>query len=148
MHARKGPDSFGARGELREAGLTSVVIGAFFDVYNELGYGFLESVYRSALAMELVSRGLQVRRECPVVVEYKGAEVGHFRLDLLVENRLAVELKATELLHPTGKRQLRNYLRASTIEVGLLLHFGPEPRFHRIVTPSLTVPVPDTHTAP
>ena len=115
--------------------VSDVVLSAFYEVYNTLGYGFLEAVYRGALAHELRGRGREVLTEFPVPVLFKGVVVGQYRLDLLVEKRIAVEVKSTELLHPTAKRQLINYLRASTIDIGLLLHFGPEPRFARVVSP-------------
>ena len=124
-----------AAGFLPAGQVTGAVIGAFFDVYNALGFGFLESVYRRSLAEELRSRGLEVREEAPVAVRYRELEVGHFRLDLLVERSVACELKATMLLGPADKRQLINYLRATDLAVGLLLHFGPAPRFHRITPP-------------
>jgi GxxExxY protein len=94
-------------------------------------------VYRNALALELRERGLAVLVETPIEVFYKGIQVGFYRMDLLVDHRVAVEVKATEMLAPTAKRQLLNYLRAATLDVGLLLHFGPEPRFHRLVSPRL-----------
>jgi GxxExxY protein len=124
---RKGPD----RVPLLEREVTGEIIGAFYACYNELGYGFLESVYRRALATECRLRGLHVAEERPIEVVYKGVSVGVFRSDLVVENRVIVEIKSTSTLHPTDKRQLLNYLRATRLEVGLLLHFGPEPKFHR-----------------
>jgi GxxExxY protein len=112
---------------LFEEALTRRIIGAFYDVYNALGYGFLESVYANALAVEIVSRGLHVVREASAEVRYKGEVVGMFRADLLVESRVVVELKASPKLHPAHPAQLLNYLRATDLEVGLLLHFGPRP---------------------
>ena len=117
--------------------LTREIIGAFYACYTALGFGFLESVYRKSLAAELRHRGLQVVEELPLEVYYRGVLAGRFRLDLVVERRVAVELKSTVLLGPTDKRQLINYLRASDLRVGLLLHFGPEPAFHRLVSPLL-----------
>lgn len=113
------------------------VIGAFYETYNVLGFGFLESVYSAALARELRTRGMRVQQECPIQVIYKGERVGTFRIDLLVEDRIIVELKASAVLGPTDKRQLLNYLRATTIDVGLLLHYGPDPKFHRLVSPRI-----------
>jgi GxxExxY protein len=121
------------RNGLIERQLTGQIIGAFFDCYNELGYGFLESVYRRALSTELRARGLQAQEEAPVEVSYKGVVVGSFKLDLLVEDRVIVEAKASSALGVADKRQLINYLRATNLEVGLLLHFGPEPRFERCI---------------
>jgi len=125
---RKGPD------RLLEGQITSSILGAFYASYNELGFGFLESVYRRALATELRARSLQIEEEAPVEVLYKGVVVGCFRIDLLVERRVVVEIKASSQLLPTDRRQLLNYLRATRCEVGLLLHFGPEPDFLRIVS--------------
>jgi GxxExxY protein len=118
---------------LFEDALTRRIIGAFYDVYNALGYGFLESVYANALAIDIVSRGLRVVREASAEVRYKGEVVGTFRADLLVESRVVVELKASPKLHPAYGTQLLNYLRATDLEVGLLLHFGPRPTIQRFV---------------
>jgi GxxExxY protein len=102
-------------------------------VYNALGYGFLESVYANALAVEVASHGLHVVREATADVSYKGAVVGTFSADLLVESRVVVELIASPKLHPAHSAQLLNYLRATDLEVGLLLHFGPRPAIRRFV---------------
>ena len=118
---------------LADAALTRVVIGAFYDVYNALGHGFLESVYATAMVRELRRRGLTVEREVHVVVRYKGEPVGHFRADVLVESRLVVELKASASTVPADRRQLLNYLRATNLEVGLLLSFGHRPTFCRVI---------------
>jgi GxxExxY protein len=133
--SRKLPDNEQTSLELVERHLTGKVIECFFVVYNTLGFGMLESVYRHALAVELSRQGVHSRQEVPVEVVYQGVAVGFFRLDLLVQGKVAVELKATESLSPFAKRQLLNYLRASHLDVGLLLHFGPEPTFHRLVSP-------------
>jgi GxxExxY protein len=113
--------------------LTRSVIGAFYEVYNVLGFGLLEQLYAAALERELRARGHRVAREVAVRVVYKGEVIGTQRLDMLVDGRLVVETKSTRVLHPIGARQLRNYLHATRLEVGLLLHFGPEPRFYRVV---------------
>jgi GxxExxY protein len=118
---------------LFEEALTHRIIGAFYDVYNALGYGFLESVYTTALKREIEDRGLQVVREAGAEVHYKGAVVGLFRADLLVESRVVVELKACRRLEPAHPAQVMNYLRATDLEVGLLLHFGPRPAFQRFI---------------
>ena len=118
--------------ELVDERLTHSVIGGFFAVYNELGYGFLESVYAAALEQELVGRGHRVAREVPVSVYFKGLEVARQRLDCVVDERLIVECKSTLDLKKTALRQVYNYLRATNLEVGLLLHFGPEPQFFRV----------------
>ena len=124
-------------GYLIDEEITRQIIGAFFECYNKLGYGFLESVYRRAMVHELRSRGLIVVEEHPVEVRYKGECVGSFRLDLLVESRVVVEAKATAALSLIDKRQVINYLRATGLELGLLLHFGPEPRFQRCLNAEL-----------
>src|SRR5258705_10512639 len=114
---RKGPD----RLHLLDRELTGAIIGAFYECYNVLRYGVLESVYRRALATELRLRGMNAREEGSIEVTFKGVIVGTYRFDLLVENRVLVEAKARESLGPTDKRQLLNYLRATGPEVGLLL---------------------------
>jgi GxxExxY protein len=124
---RKGPDL------LLEGELTGEIIGAFYECYNQLGYGFLESVYRRALAVELRARGHRCAEEGQIEVAYKGVIVGTYRFDMLVDDRVIVEAKAGEILGPTDKQQLLNYLRATNIEIGLLLHFGPDPRFLRCI---------------
>ena len=118
---------------LFEEALTERIIGAFYDVYNALGYGFLESVYKSALQREMVDRGLHVVREAGAEVRYKGDVVGLFKADLLVESRVVVELKACRRLDSAHPAQVINYLRATDLEVGLLLHFGPRPAIQRFI---------------
>ena len=116
---------------MKEEYLTRHIISAFFRVYNTLGYGFLEKVYERALAIELRDRGLRVACQKPVKVFYQGQLVGDYVADLVVEDSVIVELKATETLHPAHEAQLVNYLRATEIEVGLLLNFGSKPQFSR-----------------
>lgn len=117
--------------------ITSEIAGAFYRVYNELGRGFVEIVYRRALAMELAERGLKVRTEAPLVVRFRGVVVGAFRADLLVEGAVIVEVKACRALTPEHAPQVLNYLRASGLEVGLLVNFGPTPTLRRFAfTPS------------
>ena len=112
--------------------ITHSVIGAFFEVYNTLGFGFLEGLYVKALERELLARGHQVAREFAVRVSYKGHELGHQRLDMVVDDRLIIETKSTDRLHPQALRQLYNYLKATNLEVGLLLHFSPSgAKFYR-----------------
>jgi GxxExxY protein len=119
------------RTHLLERELTGQIISAFFECYNVLRHGFLESVYRRALAVELRSRGHECIEEGLIEVRYKGVAVGAYRYDLLVDGRVIVEAKAGQAIGPTDRHQLLNYLRATRIEVGLLFHFGPEPRFLR-----------------
>ena len=119
--------------ELIEERLTGSVIGGFFEVYNRLGFGHLECLYTAALERELIARGHTVARELAVRVYYKGEEIGCQRLDMVVDDVLVVEVKSTTRLNEIASRQLYNYLRVTNLEVGLLLHFGPDPRFYRIV---------------
>jgi GxxExxY protein len=113
--------------------LTHLVIGTFFEVHKELGYGFLESVYRRALVLALVDRGLWVEAEAPIPVLFRERPVGDYRADLLVERRLIVEVKAGESLAPSHRAQLLNYLRATAVEVGLLVNFGAKLSFERFL---------------
>ena len=117
--------------DLAEERLTGSIIGAFFEVYNTLGYGFLESLYVKALERELRRRGHDVKREFAIYVSYKGELLGVQRLDMVVDDKVVVETKATLELQKDVRRQVLNYLRATNLEIGLLLHFGPEPRFYR-----------------
>ena len=119
--------------KLLEQPLTHSVIGAFFEVYNTLGFGFVEAVYVRAMEQELRARGHGIERERRVPVWYKGTKLSDQRLDMLVDGRVVVEAKATYELHLGASQQLYNYLRATRLEVGLLLHFGPAAKFHRIV---------------
>jgi GxxExxY protein len=120
-------------GNLIEEALSRSVIGAFFEVYNTLGYGFLEHIYVLALERELRARGHDVAREVGVRIFYKGEELAYQRLDMVIDGKIVVETKATTKLHAGATRQVYNYLKATNIEVGLLLHFGREANFHRIV---------------
>lgn len=119
--------------ELIEERLTHSAIGAFFEVYNTLGFGFLENVYVMALERELMARGHQVHRELWIPVLYKGEELCKQRIDMVVDDKLVIETKSASDLHKAATRQLLNYLRATKLPVGLLFHFGPEPKFHRLV---------------
>jgi GxxExxY protein len=120
-------------GKLIHEPLTRSVIGAFFDVYRELGFGFLEHVYTASLSRELYNRGHEVRREVSVPIFFKGHQVARQRLDMVVDGKLVIEAKSTELLPPAAVRQLTSYLCGTNLEVGLLLHFGHQPRFVRVV---------------
>jgi GxxExxY protein len=122
-----------ARGDLIHERLTHSVIGAFFEVYNTLDFGLLEQLYRNALAIELRERGHVVDREVSVRVDYKGAEIGCQRLDMIVDRILVVEVKSTTELHSSARRQLQSYLCATRLDLGLLLHFGPKARFYRLI---------------
>jgi len=113
--------------------LTEKIIGAFFQVYNQLGYGFSEKIYENALALTLRKAGLKVDRQKPISVFYGGAVVGEYVMDLLVNDVVLLELKACEHLLAEHEAQLLNYLKATEIEVGLVLNFGPKPKFVRKV---------------
>jgi len=113
--------------------LTRSVINAFFEVYNTLGFGFLEHVYALAMERELEDRGHVVSRECPVRVIYKGQTLTMQRIDMIVDDKLVIEIKSAYDLHSAAIRQLQSYLRGTALEVGLLLHFGPKAKFYRQV---------------
>lgn len=113
--------------------LTDQVLCAFFNVYNTLGHGFLEKVYENALAIELQKLELSVGQQERVQVYYEGVPVGDYIADMTVEDAVVLELKASEVLKNDHVAQLRNYLKATDKEVGLLLNFGKTPEFKRIV---------------
>lgn len=121
---------------------TDLIIGSFFHVYNTLRFGFLEAVYANALAVELRERGLTVEREVPIDVYYRGVVVGSYRVDLLVDGRIVVEVKACKSLDPSARFQTLNYLRAMDRPVGLLLHFGPRPSVQRVALDTRRVVTP------
>lgn len=110
---------------------TEKIIQAYYNVYNELGYGFLERVYENAMVVELEEMGLNVVKQHPIKVYYKKRLVGDYFTDIFVENKVIIELKATTQLHPEHEVQLRNYLKATDIEVGLLFNFGKKTEFKR-----------------
>lgn len=112
--------------------LTGWIIGVFYQVYNELGHGFLESVYERAMALALAQAGLSVERQWPIAVRFRGHVVGDFAADLLVNRAVLLELKARRTTEPVHEAQLLNYLRATDVEVGLLLNFGPKPQVKRL----------------
>lgn len=113
--------------------LTARVIGAFFDVYRELGHGFLEAVYLRAMAVALRDAGLDVATEVQLPVRYRGVVVGDYRADLVVASALLIELKAVDRLVPSHRAQVINYLKATRIERALLMNCGPRPSFERII---------------
>jgi GxxExxY protein len=127
-----------ALADLMENDLTGSIIGAFYEVYNTLGFGFLEHLYIKALERELLARGHLVEREVGVRVMYKGEVLGTQRLDMVVDSRVTVEVKSTYELHRAATRQVYSYLRATNLDIGLLLHFGPEPRVHRTICSTRT----------
>jgi len=115
--------------------LAHETIGAAFRVHSVLGYGFLESVYRRALVTELGRRGLSAKQEQLFEVDYEGVTVGIYSADLVVESTVIVEVKAGLYLDPAAMPQALNYLRASGLSVGLILHFGLRADVKRVVTP-------------
>ena len=112
---------------------TREILAAFYTVYNELGYGFLESVHKNALSVELEIRNVAVQREVPIEIVYMGKHVGQFRIDMLVDNKVLVEVKSGSAITDADTRQRFNYLRASKNRVGLLLQFGPNPAQKRFI---------------
>lgn len=113
--------------------LTSRVIRTFHDVHDVLGPGFVASVYRRSLAHELTKRGFRVATGVPAEVRYDGRVVGVFRVHIVVESTLAVELSAAQRLGAADERRLLNHLKAADLDIGLLLHFGARPAFRRVV---------------
>jgi GxxExxY protein len=113
--------------------ITQKIIGVFYEVYNELGHGFLESVYEKSLEVALNSMNLKVCRQIEIPVRFRGHKVGDFSADMLVEDCVLLELKAARSLDSSHTAQLLNYLRATDIEVGLLLNFGLKPEFKRLL---------------
>lgn len=112
--------------------ITDTIIKCFYKVYNELGFGFLEKVYENALLFELRSLGLKAEKQIPVQVYYLGINVGNYFADIIVNDKVIIEIKAGENgLVEEHELQLINYLRATDIEVGLLLSFGKKPVFKR-----------------
>lgn len=118
---------------LKHADLTERVIGIFYDVYNELGHGFLESVYRNAMQLALEGAGLKVSCEVQIPVWFRGHNIGDFRADLIVADVLLLELKTAANIDRSHEAQALNYLRATSVELALLLNFGPKPQFRRLV---------------
>jgi GxxExxY protein len=118
---------------LLEEATTSAIIGAFYDVHNGLGFGYRERIYALAMERELRRKGHRVDREVAVMIHFRGEPLARQVIDMVVDRKVIVETKSTERLHPDSHRQLFGYLSASTLEVGLLLHFGREAKFHRVI---------------
>lgn len=114
-----------------EGELSNRVIKGFYNVYNRLGFGFLEKVYENALVLELKRMGIKGRRQVPIKVYDLGERVGEYYADIIVEDRIILELKAAESICPEHEAQLLNYLKATSIEVGFLFNFGTKPQFKR-----------------
>lgn len=112
---------------------TGEIIKAFYKVYNTLGYGFLEKVYENAIAFELEDKGLFVQTQLPIKVFYNGRQAGEYFADLVVENKVIVEIKTAAIIDKTHEAQLLNYLKATEMEVGLILNFGQTAEYKRKV---------------
>ena len=123
--------------DLKHGSITDQILRVFYDVYNELGHGFLESVYHRALVLALKSKGMKVCSRVSIPVWFRGERVGYFEADVLVEDCVLLELKAARMLDSSHRVQLMNYLRATEIEVGLLLNFGERPEFKRLIFDNL-----------
>ena len=113
--------------------ITGKILKAYFNVFNQLGYGFLEKVYENAMLIELKSFGLNCEKQNPIKVYYNEQIVGDYYADIIVEDKVIIELKAVENIAPEHEVQLVNYLKATEIEVGLLLNFGSKPQYKRRV---------------
>jgi len=111
--------------------LTEKIIGIFYKVYNTLGYGFLEKIYENAMLIELEKQGIPAFVQSPIKVSYGGRVIGEYFADILVDGKVIVEIKATRGLPFESEAQLLNYLKATDIEVGILLNFGPVPEIKR-----------------
>lgn len=118
---------------LKHSELTENIIGVFYDVYNELGYGFLESTYAEAMMVALADAGLNASREVSIPVWFRGRKIGQYFADLMVSGIVLLELKSSRVLEKAHEAQLLDYLRATEIEVGLLLNFGQRPQFRRLL---------------
>jgi len=119
--------------KLAKSNLTDAVISGFYNVYNRLGVGFLEKVYENALLIEIEKIGLKAAAQRPISVYYDDLVVGEYFADILVEQSLILEIKAVSTLSSAHEAQSVNYLKATGLEVGLLLNFGPEPQVKRKV---------------
>ena len=113
--------------------ITDLILGAFYEVYNQPGTGFLESVYSNALALEFEKQGITYESEKAIEVLYKGEIVGEFRADFQVEEKVIVELKVAKSIDNSHIAQTLNYLKATGVEIGLLLNFGPKAEFKRFI---------------
>jgi len=118
---------------LKHAETTKAIIGLFYQVYQTLGYGFLEDVYRKAMALAGRKLGLNADLKARIRIHFDGTVIGRYYPDLVVNDAVIVELKACKTLAPEHEAQLLNYLKASSFEVGLLLNFGPKAEFRRLV---------------
>ena len=118
-----------------EPELSYAIVAGFYRVYRALGWGLSEVHYKRALEIVLKQGGLEVDREYPVPVRFEGQQIGFQRLDLLVGKRVIIEVKSTEVMPSFAASQLRTYLAVSKLKLGVLLHFGPSARYHRVLGP-------------
>lgn len=130
------------RSDFKHLDITSRIVRVFFEVYGELGYGFLESVYRSAMGIGLREDGLEVQSEVEVHALFRGHCVGMFRVDFVVERAVIVELKAARGIDQSHLAQVLNYLRCTSLEIGLVLNFGPRPQIKRLAFTNSRKPRP------
>jgi GxxExxY protein len=127
--------------ELVHQDLTERIIGIYHDVYSELGYGFLERIYQVAMIIALTESGLAVNQHAPFEVRFRERVIGAFYADIIVEDRVLLEIKAASAIRPHDEAQSLNYLRASPVEVALILNFGPRREFkRRVLTNDRKVP--------
>lgn len=120
-------------GSLKHKEITDRIIKGFYEVYNELGDGFIESVYERALYIVLLSYGLQVEKQKDIAVYFRGQVIGEYRADLVVDEKIIVEIKAVRGIVPEHEAQIINYLKATDMEIGLLVNFGQKPEFKRFI---------------
>ena len=121
---------------MKHQALTAKIIECAYKVHNKLGFGFLESVYQNALMIELGKAGLSAEAQSPIKVFYEDRIIGDFIADIIVEDKVILELKSVKELHPAHEAQLTNYLKATGIEVGLLINFGESVQIkRRVFTP-------------
>ena len=119
--------------ELKHEALTEKIIRCFYDVYNEMGYGFLESVYEECMALALSEAGVHIARQVALPVYFRGRKVGDFRADIIVDKLILLELKSARSLESAHEAQLLHYLKSTEIEIGLLMNFGHRPQFRRFL---------------
>jgi GxxExxY protein len=119
--------------QFKHGDLTERIIRVFYDVYNEMGNGFLESVYEESMRIALQQDGMTASRQSPVPVWFRGSKVGDFRIDLLVENGVLLEIKCARAFEPIHEAQALHHLESTEVEVGLLLNFGPTPQSRRFL---------------
>jgi len=124
--------------DLLHAETTEAIIKSFYHVYNTLGYGFLEKVYENSMRVSLRKLGYAVKQQFPIDVVFEEENVGEYFADLLIDNKVVIELKAAQSILPKHESQLLNYLKATGHQVGLLLNFGPKAEFRRKVFTNTT----------